>query len=67
MAETSHGELIDIEMQVGELDVYINRTMYYGCRQLSESLAEGDDYGKIKKSIVISFVKGKLFPLGGAC
>ena len=60
-AETNKGELIDIEMQIGELEVYINRTVYYGCRQLSESLAEGDDYGKIKRSIVISFVKGKLF------
>lgn len=49
-------------MQIGELDIYINRTVYYCCRQLSESLAGGDDYGRIKKSIVISFVKGKLFP-----
>ncbi|MDO4486002.1 MAG: Rpn family recombination-promoting nuclease/putative transposase [Bacillota bacterium] len=61
-AETNKGELIDIEMQIGELDIYINRTVYYGCRQLSDSLAGGDDYGKIKRSIIISFVKGKLFP-----
>ena len=61
-AQIDKGELIDIEMQIGELDVYIRRTVYYGCRQISECLASGDDYGKIKKSIVISFVKGRLFP-----
>lgn len=61
-AKTDRGEHIDIEMQIGNLTYYVDRTMYYGCRQISESLAEGDDYGKIEKSIVISFVKGKLFP-----
>lgn len=61
-AETDKGELIDIEMQVGELSDYADRTIYYGCRQITDCLASGDDYGRIEKSIVISFVKGKLFP-----
>jgi len=60
--ETSSGELIDIEMQVGDLEYYINRSLYYGCSQLARSLAKGADYGTIKPSIVISFVDGKLFP-----
>ncbi|MDO4485019.1 MAG: Rpn family recombination-promoting nuclease/putative transposase [Bacillota bacterium] len=61
-AETFSGELIDIEMQIGDLDVYVNRTVFYVSKQLTEGLDRGQDYGKMKKSIVISFVKGKLFP-----
>lgn len=60
--ETSKGELIDIEMQVGELDVFVNRSIYYGCRQLTKGISSGDNYGEMKPSIVIGFVKGKLFP-----
>lgn len=60
--ETSKQELIDIEMQIGELNIFVNRSIYYGCKQLSKSLEKGDDYDKIKPSIVISFIKDKLFP-----
>lgn len=60
--ETSNGELIDIEMQVGNLDFYINRSVYYGCNQIVKGLEKGEDYDKMKKSIIISFVKGILFP-----
>ena len=60
--ETSTGELIDIEMQVGDLDVFVNRSIYYGCKQLTKGLASGEDYDKMKPSIVISFIKDKLFP-----
>lgn len=60
--ETSKGELIDIEMQIGKLDTYINRTIFYGCKQLTKGLERGDDYGKMKKSIVISFITTTLFP-----
>jgi len=61
--ETSSGELIDIEMQMGNLDNYVNRTIFYGSKQLTKSLASGDDYAKMKKSIVISFIATTLFPL----
>ena len=60
--ETSKGEKIDIEMQVGNLNAYINRTIFYGCRQLTKGLERGDDYVKMKKSIVISFIATTLFP-----
>ena len=60
--ETSKNELIDVEMQVGDMDVYINRTLYYGCKQTTKGLASGEDYDKMKKSIIVSFVKTKLFP-----
>lgn len=60
--ETSRNELIDVEMQIGEMDAYIDRSVYYACKQLAKGLEKGDDYDKIKKSIVISFIKDKLFP-----
>ena len=60
--ETSCQEQIDIEMQVGDLDVFVNRTIYYGCKQLTKGLAKGQDYDKMKPSIVISFIRDKLFP-----
>lgn len=59
---TKNGELIDIEMQVETTDCYVNRTLYYGCKQLTKGLVRGEDYDKMKKSIVISFIKTKLFP-----
>lgn len=60
--ETEKRELIDIEMQIGDLDIYVDRTVYYGCKQLAKGLDKGEDYDKMKSSIVISFIKGKLFP-----
>lgn len=60
--ETEKGELIDIEMQIGELDLYTNRSVFYGCKQLTKGLERGDNYDKMKKSIVISFIKTTLFP-----
>lgn len=60
--ETSSGKLIDVEMQVGDLKNYINRTIFYGAKQLTKGLASGEDYDKMKKSIVISFIKTNLFP-----
>lgn len=44
------------------LDIYVKRSIYYGCKQLTKGLERGQNYDKMKKSIVISFVKTKLFP-----
>lgn len=60
--ETSKGELIDVEMQMNHLEDYVNRTVFYGCKQLTKGLESGEDYGKMKKSIVISFIATTLFP-----
>lgn len=59
---TDSGELIDIEMQVEQRDIYANRSLFYGCKQLTKGLASGEDYDRMKKSIVISFIKTKMFP-----
>lgn len=60
--ETSKGELVDIEMQIGELRNYVKRSVFYGCKQITKGLERGDDYVKMKKSIVISFINSTLFP-----
>ncbi len=59
--KTSSNVFIDIEMQVGNLDTYVLRTIFYGCKQLTKGLERGEDYVKMKKSIVISFIKTTLF------
>lgn len=59
---TDSGELIDIEMQIEHLDIYANRSLFYGCKQLTKGLDSGGEYDKIKKSIVISFIKTRMFP-----
>ena len=60
-AETGTGEIIDIEMQNGSLAVYRNRSVFYGGKLITSSLEKGQDYDKMKKSIVISIINGRLF------
>jgi len=40
--KTKKGELIDIEMQVDATDIYINRSVFYGCKQLTKGLERGE-------------------------
>ena len=61
-ALTSRGELLDIEMQNGNLDFYTNRSVFYCGKLVNLSLEKGEDYDKMKKSIVISIVKGNVLP-----
>ncbi|MDD6815555.1 MAG: Rpn family recombination-promoting nuclease/putative transposase [Firmicutes bacterium] len=61
-AETSRGELLDIEVQTGHLAIYPNRVVFYGGRLVNSSLQQGESNDKMKKSIVVSIVNGVLFP-----
>ncbi len=58
----SSGELLDLEMQVHHLSDYINRSVFYMGKLVNESLEIGEDYDKMRGSIVISIVDGILFP-----
>lgn len=66
-AETESGELLDIEMQAGKLRFYRNRALFYGGRLVNSSLQFSEDYDKMKKSIVISIINGKIFPVLIGC
>ena len=61
-AESSFGENFDVEMQCGDLDFFGNRTLAYGAKMVNSSLAKGEDYDKMKKNIIISFIEGRMFP-----
>lgn len=52
-AETDRGELLDIEMQFAEDDEIIERNLYYHCGIVTQGLAAGEKYGKLKKTISI--------------
>ena len=58
----SSGQLLDLEMQVDHLDCYVNRSIYYMGKLINESLESGEDYDKMKETIVISIVNRTLFP-----
>lgn len=60
-ALTDSNEIIDIEVQNKNLSFYCDRTVYYGGRMVNSALEKGEDYDKMKKSIVISIVNGTLF------
>lgn len=60
-ALTDSGELIDIEVQNRKLTFFCDRAVYYGGKLVNSALEKGEDYDKIKKSVVISFVNGSLF------
>ena len=66
-AETESGELLDIEMQAGDLQFYQNRALFYGGRLVNSALQVGENYDKMKKSIVISITSGRLFPSLAGC
>ncbi|MEG2013077.1 MAG: PD-(D/E)XK nuclease family transposase, partial [Anaerovoracaceae bacterium] len=50
---------IDVEMQNGNLLYYANRSIYYSGVMITNSLAKGESYDKMKRSIVITIVNGK--------
>lgn len=52
-AETNRGELLDIEMQFTEDEEIIERNLYYHCGMVTQGLAAGEKYGKLKKTISI--------------
>lgn len=60
--QLSSGQLLDLEMQVDHLENYINRSIYYMGKLVSESLESGEDSDKMKETIVISIVNRTLFP-----
>ncbi len=60
-AETNSREILDIEMQVDNLTFYPERVLFYGGRLVNSALQMGQPYGKMKKSIVVSIIKEKLF------
>lgn len=61
VVRTKHGERIDIEMQVRKQDFLPKRSLYYGARQLMETLDAGDNFAELKKCVVISIVVGSMF------
>ncbi len=46
----------------GASRAYPERSLFYGARLVNSALASGEDYDKMKKSIVISFIDGVIFP-----
>ena len=61
-AKTSSGELVDVEMQSGHLTYFGDRSVYYCAKMVNSSLDSGEDYDRMKKSIMIAIVNGKMFP-----
>ena len=49
-------------MQSNDFQYYVDRGLFYGGRLVYSGLEKGDNYDKLKKSIVISFLNGTLFP-----
>lgn len=67
-AITNSGEIINIEMQNGNLSNYKERATYYGGVLLNNALETGEDYDMLKKCIVISIVNnGILFKENKRC
>lgn len=60
-ARSKKGEQFNIEMQASVQMFFGERTLVYGARMVNSSLAKGEDYDTMKKSIVISFIDGVMF------
>lgn len=48
-------------MQNGNFRHYADRSLFYGGRLVNSSLENGEEYDRMKKSIVISFMNGIIF------
>ena len=42
--------------------LYRHRSLFYGARLINSALESGENYDRMKKSIVISFIDGVIFP-----
>ena len=60
-AETSNGDVIDVEMQIGEDVHMIGRTLFYWSQMFSGELVVGEQYGKLRRTISIAILNFKLF------
>lgn len=60
-AKTHNGEQFNVEMQNQVQDSFENRILLYGCRMTNSSLDSGENYDRMKKNVVISFVNGIQF------
>lgn len=60
-ARSKNGEQFNVEMQTSVQMFFGERTLVYGARMVNSSLAKGEDYDTMKKSIVISFIDGVMF------
>ena len=61
LAETEKNQLLNIEMQSEHFAYYSNRSLKYGGKLLERSLSKGEDYGTMKKSIVITVANGRIY------
>lgn len=61
-ARTMDGEWIDVEMQLQPVDDMSKRALYYGCRMVVDQLSEGEDYHKLRRTIVVSVLDYNYLP-----
>lgn len=60
--ETSKGTLIDVEMQVDVRGhTYVNRSVFYAGKLLSQQLDRGDTYRSLRRTVVLSILVEPLF------
>ncbi|MDR2945424.1 MAG: Rpn family recombination-promoting nuclease/putative transposase [Candidatus Adiutrix sp.] len=58
---TVDGQRVDLEVQVQNEDDYPARALYYWAREYSTALSEGEGYGELPRTIVISIIDFELF------
>ncbi len=56
-----NGEQINVEMQISHKDYFLKRIYYYNTKLYSEQLKSGEDYGKLKKTISLTFTLYDVF------
>jgi len=59
---TVNGQIVDIEIQVANDGNYPDRSLFYWAREFSTGINEGDDYGLLPRTIIISILGFNQFP-----
>lgn len=63
-AETRQGVLINIEMQVAEQKYMAQRTLFYFSKLYADTIKAGEEYQKLKKTIMINILDFELLDVG---
>jgi len=51
-----NGQIVDLEIQVADSGSFLDRSLFYWAREFSTGISEGDDYGLLPRTIIISIL-----------
>jgi predicted transposase/invertase (TIGR01784 family) len=61
-AKTSDGRIFHVEVQIGEEEDFIERSLFYTCTNYTSQILTGEPYGKLCEVVFIAVLNFSVFP-----